>query len=151
MVKEQFYFIFFFHIAKPFCLSKKYTSTVKILWKSIGKVQESMLFPKGSPLLPFFNNAYNKLRQTGTLQRIKEKWLNKDKLVKCKSNPLDRISFYKIVSVFALLSFGASCAAVILGLEIIYKMRNSKYSTNLCLQRNPVTIYPEKQFDLQIR
>ena len=107
--------------------------------------------PKGSPLLPFFNNAYNKLRQTGTLQRIKEKWLNKDKLVKCKSNPLDRISFYKIVSVFALLCFGASCAAIILGLEIIHKMKSWKYETNLCLQSDPQIMNPEKLFDLQIR
>ena len=110
-----------------------------------------MLFPKGSPLLPFFNNAYNKLRQTGTLQRIKEKWLNKDKLVKCKSNPLDRISFYKIVSKFALLCFGASCAVTIFGLEIIHKLKNSKYVPNSCIKSDAQTIYPEKLFDLQIR
>ena len=132
-------------------MSEKYTFTVKILWKSVGKVQESMLFPKGSPLLPFFNNAYNKLRQTGTLQRIKEKWLNKDKLVKCKSNPLDRISFYKIVSVFALLCFGASCAVTILGLEIIHKLKNSKNVPNSCIKSDAQTIFPEKLFDLQIR
>ena len=76
------------------------------------------MFPKGSPLFPFFNNAYNILRQTGALTRIKEKWT--DNKLKCNSNPLKPITFYKIGSLVALLIFGVGCAIVIVVLESMW-------------------------------
>ena len=73
------------------------------------------MFPKGSPLFPFFNNAYNILRQTGALTRIKEKWT--DNKLKCNSNPLKPITFYKIGSLVAFLIIGLGFAIVIAVLE----------------------------------
>ena len=35
---------------------------IKVLWKSPKKQRESIAFPKGSPLIPFFKYAYNKVR-----------------------------------------------------------------------------------------
>ena len=110
-----------------------------------------MLFPKGSSLLPFFNHAYNKIRQTGALQRIKEKWLNKDKLLNCKSDPMEPISLFKIIFAFAFLCFGFSCAVITLGFENIFGMKESKFIQNLLPEKDPQTMYPEKQFDLQIQ
>ena len=108
---------------------------------------DSMAFPKGSPLLPFFNNAYNKLRQTGALQRIKEKWSNKSIPVKCESDPLEPISFHKIVFVIALLFFGCSCATTILVFEIVYKAKNSNVIECLFQQK----MYCEESFDVKLR
>ena len=86
-----------------------------------------MVFPKGSPLLPFFNNAYNKLHQTGALSRIKGKWT--DNKLKCNSNPLKPITFYKIGSLVALLIFGFGFALVIVVLERMWM--TSKRQSNL--------------------
>ena len=97
-----------------------------------------MVLPKGSPLLPFFNHAYNKLRQTGALYRIKQKWKDKNVSVKCKSDPLEPISFHKIVSVVVLLIFGLGSAIIILVFEMIWKTANSKIDS-------------EKLFDIQMR
>ena len=38
---------------------------IKTMWKSLVKDHASMAFKKGSPLVPFFKHAYNKLKQTG--------------------------------------------------------------------------------------
>ena len=48
--------------------------SLKILWKSQIVTHESIVLPKGSPLLPFFNHAYHKIKQNGALQKIKNKW-----------------------------------------------------------------------------
>ena len=104
-----------------------------------------MVLPKGSPLLPFFNHAYNKLRQTGALYRIKQKWIDKNISVNCKSDPLEPISFYKIVSVVVLLIFGLGSAIIILAFEIIWKTTKSKFGS-----KEPPKIDSEKLFDVQM-
>ena len=43
---------------------------------------ESIAFTKGSPLLPFFKNVYPKIRQSGTLHRLKQKWKQINDLLK---------------------------------------------------------------------
>ena len=68
---------------------------LKILWTSSERKQLSFGFPKGSPLLPFFQYAYKKLRQTGTLNRIQEKWHKNEKSTKCGLKPMNSISIKK--------------------------------------------------------
>ena len=97
--------------------------SLKILWKSHVSSHISMVFPKGSPLLPFFNYAYNKIRQTGALHRIKEKWVDIDHKSTCQSNPLQPISFHKIVSLFTFLLFGICWTFVILVIEVYSKKK----------------------------
>ena len=80
-------------------------------------------FQKGSPLVPFFKYAYGKLRQTGTLARIKQKWEKKGISGNCGSNQLRPISFNKIASVIVLLLLGMSIAFLISVIEIFYKRR----------------------------
>ena len=110
-----------------------------------------MILPKGSPLSPFFNHAYNKLRQTGALYRIKEKWMDKDFPVKCKSDPLEPISFDKIVSAVVLLLFGLCCAMIIFIFEIIWKTNESKFGSYFIQQKEPQKIDSEELFDIHFR
>ena len=110
-----------------------------------------MVLPKGSPLLPFFNHAYNKLRQTGALYRIKQKWKDKNVSVKCNSDPLEPISFYKIVSVVALLIFGLGCAIFILIFEIIWKASKLEFRSISIFKKEPQEIDSEKLFDIKMR
>ena len=117
--------------------SLKISMIVKVLWKSPTLIHNSMMFPKGSPLLPFFNHAYTKLRQSGALYRINKKWEDKSTPIKCESDPLEPISFYKIVSVLALLIFGLTCAAITLGFELIYHKRKLKRSNLSYLSTTP--------------
>ena len=96
--------------------------SVKIVWKSQFVAHGSMVFPKGSPLLPFFNYAYIKIRQNGALHRIKKKWVLEHKS-NCQSNTMQPISFQKIVSLFTLLFFGISSTFIILVIEIYFKKK----------------------------
>lgn len=74
---------------------------------SPGKSHASFAFPKGSPLLPFFRHAYNKIRQTGALHRHSKKWRTEDQPTGCDSkNLVTPISFNKIISLVALLLLG---------------------------------------------
>ena len=73
--------------------------------------------------MPFFKYAYGKLRQTGTLARIKQKWEKKGISGSCGSNQLKPISFNKIASVIVLLLLGISIAFLISVIEIFYKRR----------------------------
>ena len=82
-----------------------------------------IIFQKGSPLVPFFKYAYGKLRQTGTLARIKQKWEKKGISGNCESNQLRPISFNKIASVIVLLLLGMCIAFLISVIEIFYKRR----------------------------
>ena len=59
---------------------------LKILWESSKKIHQSFAFKKDSPLLPFFKYAYKKLRQTGTLQRISQKWKEYGKSLNCEQD-----------------------------------------------------------------
>ena len=91
---------------------------VKILWESPSKDLASIVFPKGSPLLPFFKNAYSQIRQTGVLLRLKEKWQQKESQGSCKSmDSLEPISINKIISLIALLLFGLCFSIIILAIE----------------------------------
>ena len=106
--------------------SLKNNVVVKILWKSPALTHDSMMFPKGSPLLPFFNHAYGKLRQSGALYRINEKWIDRSIPIKCDSDPLEPISVYKVASLLALLLFGLISAVITFGFELIYNARKLK-------------------------
>ena len=77
-----------------------------------------MMLQKRSPLLPFFNHAYNKLRQSGTLYRINEKWKDMGNS-KCESDPLEPISIQKIASSLVLLLLGFIFAPAILAIEMM--------------------------------
>ena len=96
---------------------------LKTLWKSSSKDRHSMAFQKGSPLVPFFKYAYGKLRQTGTLARIKQKWEKKGISGNCGSNQLRPISFNKIASAIVLLLLGMCIAFLISVIELFYKRR----------------------------
>ena len=88
------------------------------MFLSPGKSHSSFGFPKGSPLLPFFRHAYNKIRQTGALYRHSKKWRTQDESIGCDSkNELVPISFNKIVSLVALLLLGIFLALVTIMFE----------------------------------
>ena len=78
---------------------------------------------KGSPLLPFFNYAYNKLRQNGALTRLKAKWEDKDNSLKCEANSLEPISIAKMGSLLLMMLIGMGLAFITFILEILYKTK----------------------------
>ena len=86
---------------------------MKIVWTSQALNHNSMMVQKHSPLLPFLNHAYHKMRQSGALHRINEKWADKSN-VKFESDPLEPISLQKIVSSLVLLLFGFIFATAVL-------------------------------------
>ena len=93
---------------------------IKILYELPTKDQSSMAFLKGSPLTPFFKNGYNKIRQTGALFRIKQKYKSKISEAYCASlNNLKPISFHVIVSLTPLLFFGVFFAIFTMSIEQI--------------------------------
>ena len=75
---------------------------------------------KGSPLLPFFNYAYNKLRQNGAMARIKAKW---DNSLKCEANSLEPISITKMGSLLLMMLIAMGLAFITFILEILYKTK----------------------------
>ena len=78
---------------------------------------------KGSPLLPFFNHAYNRIRQNGALARIKAKWEDKDNSLKCEANSLEPISIEKMGSLLLMMLSGIVLALFIFILESFYKTK----------------------------
>ena len=80
-----------------------------------------MALLKGSPLLPFFNYAYNKLRQNGALTRMKAKWEDKENSLKCEANSLEPISIAKMGSLLWMMLSGMGLAFITFILEIFYK------------------------------
>ena len=78
---------------------------------------------KGSPLLPFFNHAYNKLRQNGALTRLKAKWEDKDNSLKCEANSLEPISIARMGSLFLMMLSGMGLAFITFILEIFYRTK----------------------------
>ena len=82
-----------------------------------------MALLKGSPLLPFFNHAYNKLRQNGALTRLKAKWEDKDNSLKCEANSLEPISIEKMGSLLLMMLSGIVLASFIFILESFYKTK----------------------------
>ena len=85
-----------------------------------------MALPKGSGLLPFFNHAYNKLRQNGALPRIKAQWEDKDNSLKCEANSLEPISIEKIGSLLLMMLSGIVFASFFFILENVYKTKGFK-------------------------
>ena len=123
------------------------------MWKvGVWKLKSPSTFQKGSPLVPFFKYAYGKLRQTGTLTRIKQKWEKKEISANCGSNQLRPISFNKIVSLIVLLLLGMSIAFLISVIEIFYKRRaEAKIIDKVAvLERRPKSTAVPKIFDLQL-
>ena len=92
---------------------------IKVLWQSSQPSQQSFGFPKSSPLLPFFRYAYKKLRQTGTLKRISEKWKDKTKSSKCGQNNMTPLTFKKLAALYVILLVGTILAAITLVAENI--------------------------------
>ena len=80
-----------------------------------------MALLKGSPLLPFFNHAYNKLRQNGAMARIKAKW---DNSLKCEANSLEPISIEKMGSLLLMMLSGIVLASFIFILEKLSNLKN---------------------------
>ena len=80
-----------------------------------------MALTKGSPLLPFFNHAYNKLRQNGALARFKAKWEDKDIPLKCEANSLEPISIEKMGLLLFMMLSGIVLASFIFILEKFHK------------------------------
>ena len=104
-----------------------------------------MALLKGSPLLPFFNHAYNRIRQNGAMARIKAKWEDKVNSLKCEANSLEPISIEKMGSLLVMLLSGMGLASIILVLEKICKTQGLKASTpspritRFPLERIPLT------------
>ena len=107
-----------------------------------------MALLKGSPLLPFFNHAYNRIRQNGAMARIKAKWEDKDNSLKCEANSLEPISIEKMGSLLVMLLSGMGLASIILVLENFCKTQALKASlastpspriTRFPLERIPLT------------
>ena len=82
-----------------------------------------MAFLKGSPLLPFFNYAYNKLRQNGFMARVKAKWEDKSIPTKCEPNSMEPISIEKMGSLLLMMLSGIVLASFIFILESFYKTK----------------------------
>ena len=87
-----------------------------------------MALLKGSPLLPFFNHAYNKLRQNGAMARIKAKW---DNSLKCEANSLEPISIEKMGSLLLMMLSGIVLASFIFILESFYKTKGFRRLTQV--------------------
>ena len=84
-----------------------------------------MAFAKGSPLIPFFKHEYNKMRQSGTLSRLKRKWTKTGEPSKCASNnELEPIHFKKIASLGILIISGYILALLVFFIEKIDFMKN---------------------------
>ena len=106
-----------------------------------------MALPKGSGLLPFFNHAYNKLRQNGALRRIKAKWEDKNNFLKCEANSLDSISIVKMGSLLVMLLSGMALASIILIFENICKTQGLKASTAAPYPVRPARRRPYLDFE----
>ena len=95
---------------------------LKVAWKSSGKHQYSFAFPKNSPLAPFFKYAYGKIKQSGALYRINEKWKQTGNPSNCDSkDSMSPISFNKIVSLIGLLVFGIILSIITMAVEKMYR------------------------------
>ena len=94
---------------------------LKVAWKSSENIQNSFAFPKNSPLVPFFKYAYGKIKQSGALYRINEKWKKTGQSSNCDSkDSMSQISFNKIVSLIGLLVVGIILSIITIAVEKIY-------------------------------
>ena len=118
---------------------------LKYVWVSPEKTLFSYAFPKASPLLPFFKYAYTKIRQSGGLQRVKEKWRKNTKSLNCDSgNSMESITLNRIGSLIALLIMGVFFAIVALIIEVF----KDKISTTKNCTQSTTPIPRVKWFQL---
>ena len=90
---------------------------MKLLWKPPYRIYESMAFPKKSPLLPFFNQAFYKLVEGGSWLKAQQKWKNPIKL-ECKhDNVLSPIPKERVASLFLVFGAGIFIAIIVLIVE----------------------------------
>ena len=75
--------------------------------------------------MPFFKNIYSKMRQSGALYRLRQKWKQVGKSSKhCNVNGLRPISFKKIVSLIIVMVMGVCLALfIIIGEKIAFKIK----------------------------
>ena len=99
----------------------KEACSMKVLWIAPGRLYESFGFAKNSPLLPFFNLAYKKLKESGALIRSHNQWVNPIKLQCKKDNELKPILLEKIVLLFSFFASGICFAFVVLAAELFYQ------------------------------
>ena len=81
-----------------------------------GSFYESYGFPKRSPLLPFFNHAYKKIRESGVYQLKKINW-NLGPPKSCKSVTMSSFPMKKVISLFAFLCCGFALSGLIFAFE----------------------------------
>ena len=94
---------------------------IKILWKSPERYYESYGFPKNSPILPFFNKAYEKIRESGAWIRIQRKWSKSDG--NClKNDNYKPISIKKAITLLICLATGIAISMIIFFFEILAKL-----------------------------
>ena len=87
---------------------------------SLYKSSDSFAFPKRSPMVPFFNHAYKKIRETGSWLRMKERWADAENTGQCDQvTDYHPISIYKIISLLILLLLGIGTSVSILVFENI--------------------------------
>ena len=104
-----------------------YNRSCDLLFPSFSNLPtENNLYLTGSPLLPFFNHAYNRIRQNGALARIKAKWEDKDKSLKCEGDSLEPISIEKMGSLLLMVLGGIILASCIFILENFYKTEGAR-------------------------
>ena len=88
----------------------------KVAWKAPSPFYESYGFPRNSPLFPFFNHAYKKIRESGAYHNKKNKWAISEP-GNCKSVKTSSIPIKKVISLFALLL----CGVVFSGLILVFE------------------------------
>ena len=113
-------------------MEKHYPCGLKVAWKEHQPTLYSYLFPKNSPLHPFFNYHLKIYRESGVLFKLERKWNILDQKSKCGKGAGDvtKISFSKVVLLFLLLAIGMLIAIVIwllerVGVQWIVKSRTS--------------------------
>ena len=71
-------------------------------------------------MVPFFNHAYKKIRETGSWLRMKERWADAENTGQCDQvTDYHPISIYKIISLLILLLLGIGTSVFILNLKIL--------------------------------
>ena len=98
----------------------KEACSMRVLWKSPGRLYETFGFPKNSPFLPFFKLAYQKFRESGALVKTSNLWVNPIKLQCKKDSELKPIQKERVFLLFTLLTCGTILAFVVLAAEFFY-------------------------------
>ena len=87
-------------------------------------VEQSFAFPKGSPLKHILDFHLMKLRETGVLQGILNKWSAGGSKGSCSSNNgLLELGLQEAFGMFIILAFGIAGSVLLLGLESILRAK----------------------------